>query len=320
MPLDHRDDAAHADLLHHGNPSPMRQARDPFRLLILSVLLLLFIYLLPPLYNLFLSLQDLDLFEMTAIGGGKFVGLRNYTELIRDPALYKVFFNTWVWLTAVTVLLRIILGFALAILVDADALRRWHLTALARTLLFLPWAVPPVVAVTIWKWMLNSQYGVANLLLLDAGFIESGINFLANPNPYITWWSVILPIVWKETPFVAIVYLAGLQSIPQELYEIAQVDGAGWFAVFRYITIPLMRPITLILTFMLTIWTFNNFVYVWLTTRGGPADLTHVMGTMVYYQSFVEYKLGYGATFGMFMVALMAIFAVIYLKFIFKRA
>ena len=167
MPLDHRDDAAHADLLHHGNPSPMRQARDPFRLLILSVLLLLFIYLLPPLYNLFLSLQDLDLFEMTAIGGGKFVGLRNYTELIRDPALYKVFFNTWVWLTAVTVLLRIILGFALAILVDADALRRWHLTALARTLLFLPWAVPPVVAVTIWKWMLNSQYGVVNLLLLD---------------------------------------------------------------------------------------------------------------------------------------------------------
>jgi multiple sugar transport system permease protein len=298
----------------------MRHTRDSAQFLIPPILLLLFIFLLPPIYNIFLSFRDLDLFQMTAVGGGTFIGLRNYAELIRDPVLYKVFLNTWLWLTAATVVLRVVLGFGLAVLLDADALRRWHLTALTRTLLFLPWAIPPVVAVTIWKWMLNSQYGFVNLLLIDAGLIDSGINFLANPNPYITWWSILLPIIWKETPFVAIVYLSGLQSIPKELYEIAQIDGAGWWAVFRYITIPLMRPITLILTFMLTIWTFNNFVYVWLTTRGGPADLTHVMGTMVYYQSFIEYRLGYGATFGVLMVAFMAVFAVLYLRFIFASA
>jgi multiple sugar transport system permease protein len=298
----------------------MRPTTEFIKLVLPAIVLLFFIFFLPPIYNVFLSLQELDLFEMTSMGGGKFIGLSNYIELIKDPLLYSVFLNTWLWLTGVTVLLRIVLGFMLALLLDTDALKRWHLTEVGRTLLFLPWAVPPVVAVTIWKWMLNSQYGFINLMLAKLGVIENAINFLSSPNPYITWWSIIFPIVWKETPFVAIVYLSGLQSIPQELYEIARIDGAGWFGLFRHITIPLMRPITMILTFMLTLWTFNNFVYVWLTTRGGPGTLTHVMGTMVYYQSFVEYNMGYGATFGVFMILFMMVFGIIYLKYFFRRA
>lgn len=298
----------------------MRYTRNVFQLVLPALIVLIFIFFIPPIYNVLMSLQELDLFEMSITGlGGKFIGLRNYIELIKDPLFYKVLLNTCLWLTGVTVLLRLVLGFALALLLDTTALKRWHLTEVGRTLLFLPWAVPPVVAVTIWKWLLNSQYGFVNLMLLKLGLIATPIRFLSSPNPYITWWSIIFPIIWKETPFAAIVFLSGLQSIPQELYEVAKLDGAGWFGMLRYVTIPLMKSVTMIVTFMLTLWTFNNFVYVWLTTRGGPGNLTHVMGTMVYYQSFVEYEMGYGATFGVLMMLVTAAFGIIYLKFFFRR-
>lgn len=298
----------------------MRHTRNVFQLISPALIVLFFIFFIPPIYNVLLSLQEIDLFEMSKTGvGGKFIGLRNYIELIKDPLLYKVLSNTWLWLTGVTVLLRLVLGFALALLLDTTALKRWHLTEVGRTLLFLPWAVPPVVAVTIWKWLLNSQYGFVNLMLLKLGLIATPIRFLSSPNPYITWWSIIFPIIWKETPFAAIVFLSGLQSIPQELYEVAKLDGAGWLGMLRYITIPLMKPVTMILAFMLTLWTFNNFVYVWLTTRGGPGNLTHVMGTMVYYQSFIEYEMGYGATFGVLMILVTTTFGIIYFKFLFRR-
>lgn len=298
----------------------MRHTRNAFQLVLPALIVLFFIFFIPPIYNVLLSLQEIDLFEMSKTGvGGKFIGLRNYIELIKDPLLYKVLLNTCLWLTGVTVLLRLVLGFVLALLLDTTALKRWHLTEVGRTLLFLPWAVPPVVAVTIWKWLLNSQYGFVNLMLLKLGLIATPIRFLSSPNPYITWWSIIFPIIWKETPFAAIVFLSGLQSIPQELYEVAKLDGAGWFGMLHHITIPLMKSVTMIVTFMLTLWTFNNFVYVWLTTRGGPGNLTHVMGTMVYYQSFIEYEMGYGATFGVLMILVTTTFGIIYFKFLFRR-
>jgi len=296
----------------------MKRTREVFWLILPAMVLLLFIFFLPPVYDVLLSFQELDLFDMRGLGGGRFIGFDNYRRLVSDPLFYKVLFNTWVCLTAVTVALRMAAGFLLALLLDSAALRRWRLTEVGRTLLFLPWAVPPVVAVTIWKWLLNPQYGFVNLALLKMGLRQDPIVFLSSPNPYITWWSIIFPIVWKETPFAAIVFLSGLQSIPQELYEVAEIDGAGWLATLRFVTIPLMKPVTMIIAFMLTLWTFNNFVYVWLTTRGGPGDMTQVMGTMVYYQSFVEYDLAYGATFGIAMILFMGIFGVFYLRYFFR--
>ncbi len=298
----------------------MRHTKNVFLLVLPALIILFFIFFIPPIYNVLMSLQKLDLFEMSMTGlGGKFIGLGNYIELVKDPLFYKVLLNTCLWLTGVTVLLRLVLGFALALLLDTTALKRWHLTGVGRTLLFLPWAVPPVVAVTIWKWLLNSQYGFVNLMLLELGLIATPIRFLSSPNPYITWWSIILPIIWKETPFAAIFFLSGLQSIPQELYEAAKLDGAGWFGMLGYVTIPLMKSVIMIAAFMLTLWTFNNFIYVWLTTRGGPGNLTQVMGTMVYTQTFVEYEMGYGATFGVLMMLVAAAFGIIYLKFFFRR-
>jgi len=282
-----------------------------------AVALLIFFFFIPSLYNIELSFHKISLFE-TVKGKGKFIGLQNFAELLKNPEFYDALRNTTLWLTGVTVGLRLLLGFVLALLLNSPALKRWHLANAGRILIFIPWGVPPVVAVTIWKWMLHSRYGVINLILQKLGLIQQPIFFLTDIS--VVWISIILMIVWRELPFAVVTFLAGLQSIPQELYEVARIDGASWFHELRYITIPLLGPVITIIGFMITIWTFNNFVYVWLSTRGGPGNFTHVLGTKVYFESFVNYKIGYGATFGVMMTVIMMVFALVYFRTLFKHS
>jgi len=288
-----------------------------YTLVLPAVALLIFFFFVPSLYNVELSFHRISLFE-TAGGKGKFIGMDNFIKLIKDPGFYSALKNTALWLTAVTVGLRLLLGFVLALLLNCEVLKRWHLANLARILIFIPWGVPPVVAVAIWKWMLHSRYGVVNLTLQKFGLIHQPIFFLTDTS--VVWLSIILVIVWRELPFAVVTFLAGLQSIPRELYEVARIDGADWIHELRYITVPLLKPVITIIGFMITIWTFNNFVYVWLFTGGGPGDFTHVLGTRVYLESFVNYKIGYGATFGVIMTLIMMIFAIVYFTTFFKRS
>jgi len=288
-----------------------------YTLVLPAIALLIFFFFIPSFYNVELSFHKISLFE-TVRGRGKFVGLENFAKLIRDPEFYNALKNTTFWLTGATVGLRLLLGFVLALLLNSTALKRWRLADVGRILVFIPWGVPPVVAVTIWKWMLHSRYGVVNLIFQRLGLIQQPIFFLTDTS--VVWISIILVIVWRELPFAVVTFLAGLQSIPQELYEVARIDGAGWFHELRYITIPLLKPVITIVAFMITIWTFNNFVYVWLFTRGGPGNFTHVLGTKVYFESFVNYKIGYGATFGVIMTVIMMVFALVYFSTLFKRS
>jgi len=288
-----------------------------YMLMLPALALLTFFFFFPSLYNVGLSLQKISLFQ-TATGKGEFVGLENFVKLLKDPDSYRVLKNTALWLTGVTVLLRFVLGLGLALLLDSAALKRFRLSGLARILIFIPWGVPPVVAVAIWKWMLHGRYGVANLILQNMGLIRQPIPFLTSTS--FVWIAIIMIIVWRELPFVVVAFLAGLQSIPWELYEAAKIDGAEWFHQFRHITFPLLKPVTAIIGFMITIWTFNNFVYVWLSTGGGPGDFTQVLGTKVYFESFVNYRVGYGATFGVIMTVIMMIFAIIYFSTLFKQS
>ena len=288
-----------------------------YALILPAIALLVFFFFIPSLYNIGLSLHKISLFE-TAKGRGEFVGLENFVKLTEDPAFYNALKNTVLWLTGATVVFRILLGLGLALLLNSKALKRWHLAGMGRILIFVPWGVPPVVAVTIWKWMLHSRYGVVNLTLQNLGLIRQPIFFLTDIS--VVWLSIILIVVWRELPFAVVSFLAGLQSIPQELYEVARIDGAGWFHELRYVTLPLLKPTITIVGFMITIWTFNNFVYVWLSTRGGPGNFTHVLGTNVYFESFVNYKVGYGATFGVIMTVIMMGFALVYFSTLFKRS
>jgi multiple sugar transport system permease protein len=242
----------------------------------------------------------------------------NFVALVHDPLTSLALGNTVLWLTLATVVLRISFGLALALLLDSAVIRRWHLSGLARSLVLIPWVTPPVVAVAAWQWLLQARYGAINQILVQTGVLQDGIPFLARAST--VWWAIIAIIVWRELPFVVIALLAGLQSIPSEIYEAARIDGASEGRILCRVTLPLLRPVLAVVTLLITIWTFNNFLYVWLATRGGPGVKTQVLATQMYLEAFVNYRLGYGAAVGVLMGVIMLVFSIVYFNTTFKRS
>ncbi|HLH74620.1 MAG TPA: sugar ABC transporter permease, partial [Chloroflexota bacterium] len=164
---------------------------------------------------------------------------------------------------------------------------------LFRTLLFIPWAVPAVVSAYTWRWMFDDRLGLWNSLLTDVGLIHAPILFLSNIN--LALWSVVAATIWQGTPFWTMTYLAGLQSIPSEIYEAAHIDGADSWQSFWRITMPNLMPV-IIVTFMLsTIWTSNNLQYVYILTNGGPVNATETFPLLAYIFGMRDYNLGIAA-------------------------
>jgi multiple sugar transport system permease protein len=291
-----------------------RRSAETYLLLAPALGVLVFFFFGPALFNVVLSFEKISLFELGR--GGSWVGLANFRELLRSPLTGLALTNTVFWLTLVTVVLRLGLGIGLALLLNAPVLRRWHLMGIARSLVLIPWVTPPVVAVAGWQWLLQARYGAINQLLVGLGLLDQGVPFLVRAGT--VWWSIVAIIVWRELPFVVIALLAGLQSIPEELYEAGRIDGASPWELLRHLTLPLLRPVTAVVTLLITIWTFNNFLYVWLTTRGGPGESTQVLATQMFTEAFVNYRLGYGAAVGVLMSVIMLLFALIYFNTTFK--
>jgi multiple sugar transport system permease protein len=294
----------------------LRKQAEPYLLLLPALGALLLFFFGPALVNVILSFQSISLFELGR--GGKWVGLANFTALLRDPLTGLALSNTVFWLTAVTVGLRLGLGLVLALLLNTVAIRRWRLSGLARSLVLIPWVTPPVVAVAAWQWLLQARYGAINQILVDLGLLADGIPFLARAST--VWWAITAIVVWRELPFVVIALLAGLQAIPDEIYEAARIDGANDRRILLHVTLPLLRPVLAVVTLLITIWTFNNFLYVWLATRGGPGVKTQVLATQMYLEAFVNYKLGYGAAVGVLMGLIMLAFSIVYFNTTFKKS
>ncbi|MBE1608679.1 ABC transporter permease subunit [Actinopolymorpha pittospori] len=257
-----------------------------------------------------LAFQKLTPYD--APGDATWVGWSNFAALLHNPETGQSAFNTVFRLTAITVAIRLVIGMALALLLQSQVLHRWKLRGVARTMVLVPWMIPPVVAVASWRWLLDANTGVLNQVLVATGMIDRGVPFLANTGT--VWWSVIAILVWRELPFVVIVLLAGLQSIPKDQYEAAALDSAGAWGSFRYVTLPHLRPVVTVVVLMTVIQTFNNFVYVWLATGGGPGTYTQVLATQLYSAAFIGNSLGQGAAIGLVMSAVMAVFALAYLR------
>ena len=272
-------------------------------------------YVYPTLFNLEISFTDLGIFTLRK--GGDWIGLENYAELLSSPDFRRVLMNTVLWLTCVGVTVRIVLGLALAFLLNSQALRRWHLTTPARLLLIVPWATPPVVAIIVWRWMLDPRVGSINHALAALGIVDQPIPFLSDANW--VWPSIILIITWNTLPLVTLTFLASLQSLSSELIEAAEIDGANGFQLLRYIYLPHLKPAIIVMVLMSTFWTFNNFVYVWLTTGAGPGLYTNVMATEVYIKGFIDGRLGFSAATGVVMATIMTLFGLIYLRVIASR-
>ncbi|MCP4385338.1 MAG: sugar ABC transporter permease [Hyphomicrobiales bacterium] len=276
---------------------------------------LFFFYGYPTLFNLYNSFTDLNLMGLKA--GGSFVGLDNYVELLSSRDFYRVLWNTLFWLTAVSVVLRLILGLLLALLLNSATLRRYRLTTVSRLLLLVPWATPPIVAVVVWRWLLDGRQGAINDWLMTLGLIDKPIAFLANIDT--VWPAIITIIVWNTLPLVTLTFLAGLQSVPPELLEAAEMDGAKAVHRFFHVTLPHLMPTVVVMTLLLIFWTFNNFVYVWLATGAGPGLFTNVLATEIYIKGFIDFEMGFSSAVGMVMAALMAVFGLFYFRFVAMR-
>jgi multiple sugar transport system permease protein len=284
--------------------------RQPYVLLTPALLVMALLFLFPAIYNVILAFQKLTPYD--APGDAVWVGLQNFRDVFTDPQTGRSAFNTVFWLTAVTVAIRLVAGMALALLLQSPVLERWKVRGVCRTLVLVPWMIPPVVAVASWKWLLDANSGVVNQILVQSGLVDNGIPFLAQPST--VWWSIVTILVWRELPFVVIVLMAGLQGIPKEQYEAASLDAVNRWQSFRYITVPNLRPVLTVIVLITVIQTFNNFVYVWLSTGGGPGTYTQVLATQLYSAAFVSNSLGEGAAIGLIMSAVMAVFALIYLR------
>jgi multiple sugar transport system permease protein len=221
------------------------------------------------------------------------------------------------WLTAVTVALRLVLGLAFALMVNSVILGKLRVRWLARSLVVIPWAVPPVVAVVLWRFLLDPQDGAINQLLEGSGLIETGIPVLQQVQT--VWIGIQAIVVWRELPLVVLTFLAGLQAIDPQQYEAAEVDGASWVQRLFHITIPNLRGSIGVIALLTTIWTFNNFVYVWLSTKGGPGVYTEVLGTAIYREAFVNFDVGTASALSMLATFIMAIFAVVYFITVYNR-
>jgi len=173
------------------------------------VILALF-YVYPTVQNLALSFTDLSLLGLKR--GGNPVGLDNYREFVESPDFGRLLFNTVVWLTALSVALRLLLGLGIALLLNSPLLRRWRLASIAKVAVVVPWATPPIVAVVIWRWMLEPQNGVVNAALRNLGLVDNPVAFFADLRT--VWPSIVTVIVWNTVPLVALSLLASLQSIP----------------------------------------------------------------------------------------------------------
>ncbi len=272
-------------------------------------------YLYPIVFNLENSFTDLKLGGLRR--GGEWIGLENYFELFTSGDFRRVLWNTVVWLTIVGVVVRILLGLLLAFLLNSRTIRKYRLATIGRIALIVPWATPPIVAIVIWRWILDPRVGAVNSLLLWAGVVDHPIAFLSTAGWI--WPALITIITWNTLPLVTLTFLASLQSIPDELIEAAEVDGATRLQVIRYVLLPHLKPAIIVMVLMSTFWTFNNFVYVWLTTGAGPGLYTNVMATEIYIKAFIDGRLGYSSTVGVVMAVIMMAFGLVYLRLVAER-
>jgi len=184
--------------------------------------------------------------------------------------------------------------------------------SLARSLVLFPYFLSTVVAVLVWRWLFNDLYGVLNHLLMWAGVIDMPVDWLGSmPNAMI---SLIFVGAWKYFPFVVIAVLARLQSIPDELYEAATMDGAGWFARFTDITLPQLKDVLIVIILLRTIWDFKEFDLIYLLTGGGPIIATQTLPLMVYKEAFALNQMGGASAVAVLMMLIMLIFMTLYLR------
>ena len=236
----------------------------------------------------------------------EFIGLANYQAIFGEPRFWNALGNT-AYFTGVSVTLELILGLSVALLLN----RVFRGRGMMRAVVLVPWAIPTVVSARMWEWMYNTDFGVLNYLL------GAQVNWLGDP-----FWAMNAAIfmdVWKTTPFVALLLTAGLQVIPRELYASAKNDGAGGWATFRRITLPLLLPTMLVVLLFRTLDAFRVFDAIYVLTGGGPANSTETLSIYAYKSLFQTLQFGYGSALAVIVFVCVGLISVFYIRLLSRQ-
>jgi multiple sugar transport system permease protein len=274
-----------------------------------ALLAILGIVLIPMVQSLIQSFNQLDLARPQTNG---FVGLSNYLNLFKDARYLQSLFVTFRF-SLISVCLEIILGISIALVLNKNFVGR----SFVRGLMILPWAMPSIVNAAMWKWIYNADYGALNALLTQLGIISHYQVWLSDP-----FWStalIILANIWKETPFTVIMVLAALQTVPEDLYEAAKVDGSSAWQSFANITFPLILPVLMIVSMLQFIWGFQTFELITIVTGGGPFSTTEMVTLRVYATTFRSLRFGYGSAMAYLTSLIILIPVIIYVRSAYKK-
>ena len=293
--------------------SPWTLSKPTKRRYILFVLLVAPAFLLrlstaasPIVQTLYLSLTNLSVLKNT----NEFVGLQNYVDMQNDYSVQGALVFTFLYVVGSAVL-QLIVGMLIALLLNAPFRGR----AFARTINLIPWAIPTIVAGYIFRWLLDDQFGLIPYWVN----LVSGAHMVTFISPWGARLAVILVNVWKDAPFIAIVFLAGLQGVSQDVYDAATVDGANSWQRFWRITMPLVMPLVITMGLFRIVWSLASFDLVYGLTQGGPGVATSVLALQVFQQGILFFKFGFASAISVVLLILVAIVGLVALR-LFRRA
>ena len=280
----------------------------PYLLIAPALIIVLAVVFVPAVNAIFMSFQNYDLRRPNSIG---FIGFDNYVAVFQDPIFWKSLWKTILWVVF-GVGFQFVFGFALALLLNKNFRGR----GIARAVSLIPWVTPGVLIGLMWRWIYDGNYGVLNDLLMKCGIIKQAVPFLAQQTT--AFPSVIVTIIWQGIPFFALMLLAGLQGIPGELYEAADIDGASYFQKLFRVTIPSLKNTIFVTTLLRIIWVANSVDVIFNMTEGGPAYSTQTLSVYIFNKGN-SLNLGYASTMSVILTLLLSLVAVPYLKNMFRK-
>lgn len=287
-------------------PSKRRrnEALFAFVLILPALIILAMVIFIPLIQALRLGFTNANLLNT---GMASYIGWDNFSRLFHDDIFWTAFKNTLEFIIACGIG-GLVIGMALALFLNENIPFRNFFRGIA----LIPWVVPGVVIALLALYMFNQEAGVINWVLVKLGLSHHFIEWFGSTKYAL--WAEIFSTIWQQTPFYMLMILAGLQTVPQDQYEAARIDGASRIQSFLHVTLPNIRGILLIITSLMVIWNFNTFDIIWTTTEGGPANSTMTLSIYVYRQAFKGLNVGYASAIGLVWLVFLLLFSVFYIK------
>lgn len=280
-----------------------------FLMLMPAIASLLIVSIYPTVKTIWMSFFDKSILKKEE----PFIGLANYIEAFSKAGTWQTIFNTLFF-----AIVSLALGVSLAMLIATKLIRPYPLRGFFRAMFLIPWVTPPLVASIVWRFIFSENFSPINSILLKLHLIKVPINFLGSTATFlgVSEPLIVLTIinVWSIFPFLMVMFIAGLQTVPQEIYEAARMDGAGKMATFWKITVPCIRPVITSSIVLELIWQFNNFNISYMVTNGGPLGLTKTMAVEVYQAAFTNYRYGYASALSIIMMLIALIPSIFYIR------